>query len=194
MKYPRFVPQHAIAPALPGPLRYGNEGTDLHILWAEEHTALSGAEVDYWRLMEHGLQRHPLYGEARKGKRAFQGPFRFRAHVDLPDAMPEVTEKGFRASWVGSGWISRAIWETATNGVAAPSEGDILGLWLRVGFYSENEAQQGDTVHGSHFYFTISNVSDAGHLFEGSEYVGYSVQLLRNTAFAPERRIGVQVP
>jgi hypothetical protein len=193
MKYPRFTPAQLTAPVPAGPLRYESEGIDLQSRWSAEHLSVSGAEVEYWRLLEHQGGRHPLYREPLPGRRTFEGPYLMRAHVDLPSAMVEVGEKGYRATWTGSGYIARILWEQAVQVSEPPSEGDVLGIWVRDRFY-QSEAHQGGTVHGAHLYYTVSDVSVAGSQFSSPTVVGWTVNLLRNTDFGAERRIERKAP
>ena len=193
MKYPRFNPAQLTAPAVPGPLRYGSEGVDLQSEWSAEHLSISGVEVEYWRLLEHQGERHPLYREPLPGQRTFEGPYLMRAHVDAPQAMVEAGEKGYRATWTGSGYIARLLWERAVPGSDPPAEGDVLGIWVRDRFYQE-EAHQGGTVHGAHLFFTVSDVSVAGNQVSSATVTGWTVNLLRNTEFGAERRIERRSP
>ncbi len=184
--------QRLVKPYPSGPLRLDGRDLEIQDVWAKESTAISGVEVEYWALREHtAAQRDPLYGESLK--REFAGPYKLFAHVDAPDAIPEVREEGYRAAWTAAAWIARKAWEDsgAAEGGYAPSEGDVLGFW-RSAFFDHNEAQQGDNLPGERFYFSITNVSDAGHLFTDVAFVGIALNLTRVTNFAPERRIDVR--
>jgi hypothetical protein len=149
---------------------------------ASEHVRLIGTEIEYYSLDRTGTNVDPLYGETVEPK--WLGPFRMVGHMEWPDSLPEMREEGFRQSIIVGCWISRLEFENAH--AAFPREGDVLRVW-KIPFF--NDTDGGGITPGSQYAFTVADVDDDGHLFDNPDFVGFRLDLRRNSEFAPERRV-----
>lgn len=173
-------------PAAPLPLDFhlGAEEHFLFDLWAQEHTRIAGTKIEFYSLNTDKSQRDALYDEPVV--RHFDGPFSLVGYVEYPNDETEAREEGFRTTWTGTIWIARKEFEDANAPIA--SEGDVIRIWDKP-FFNDNWATSGDEVPGGGYYFDLTNVSDAGHLFDNPWFVGVTSRIRRRQEFTPERRL-----
>ena len=161
----------------------GDEERFLFDLWAQEHTHILGTAIEFWSLDVKGSKRDALYDEPVK--RVWDGPFKMKGYIEYPPGEPEAREEGFRNTWRATCWISRKDFED-TN-CPAPNEGDSIRIW-NVPFFQAAGVDNED-VPGRGYFFDVTNVDEDGHLWDQSTFVGFRMEIKRNTEFTPERRI-----
>lgn len=173
-----------VAPCLDGDFHLGDSEIFLHDLIAVEMNHIAGTDVDFFQLNKKKSKRDPLYDEMLQEE--FDGPFRVRTWVEWPAPTPEPRQEGFRQTWYNSLWVARADLEVA--GARPPYYGDIVRFW-KLPYFDKFSVpyDSGKTPKG--YYFTITEISDDGHLFDTSSFVGFKCTLARNSEFTPERRI-----
>lgn len=166
-----------------GPLHLGAKERALFDSVATEVTTIAGTQVEYWAIDVAGSVRDPLYSEP--SLRKFKGPYLINIWVGYSNSTPDVTSRGFRNTWATSAWIPRTAVEKAN--MPTPVEGDIFGVW-KLPFFADDSSPSKFTPTGG-YYFNVGNVSEDGHLFDNGEFVGFTLEIARNTEFTPERRI-----
>ena len=153
--------------------------------WAQEHTSVCGTDIRYFSFDRAKSTIDPLYGEATSLQ--YSGPYGVRGFVEYPENQAEQREEGFAIEFRCKAWIARAEIERAHCPV--PVEGDILEFWDNP-FFDAASIGRGSTKTGvGGYYFDVQQVSDDGHVFDGADFVGFSLELKRYTADAPERRL-----
>lgn len=152
-------------------------------LWSNEHTTIAGTDIEFWSLDIGGSLVDPLYGEAIE--RRWNGPYRLKAWVQMPQDNPEPGQSGTRTVFEGAVWIPRAQFEQ--NNAPTPNENDIIRLW-NIPFF-KGYAVDDEIVPGSGFFFDVTNVNHDGHVFDQASFVGFSLDLARRTDHTPERRL-----
>lgn len=152
-------------------------------MWAQEHTHISGVEIEFWSFDEKKSKRDALYDEPIK--RGWKGPFKLKGYIEWPDSTPEARVEGLRTTWSASAWITRKDFEDAE--APPPSEGDVIRVW-NIPFF-QSFGVDDEEVPGRGYFFDILNVNDDGHLWDQANFVGYSFTFARRTEFTPERRL-----
>lgn len=165
-----------------GPLRLSDSEKALFDSVATETTQIAGDRIRFYKLDVLGSDVDPLYDEPTR--RRFTGPYEINAWVGYANSNPDVPPQGYRNTFATSAWIARA--EVERVGMRAPEEGDIIEFW-RVPFFAQDSVDTGLVRPG--YYFNVVNVSEDGHIFDRAGFVGFTLEIARNTEFTPERRI-----
>ncbi len=150
---------------------------------ANEHVRFAGTEIEFYSLDHSATNADPLYGETVEA--VWKGPFRLIGHMEWPDGLPEMREEGLRTTYVVGCWVPRAEFENAHAPI--PKEGDVIRVW-RIPFFNDAAANN-EVIPGAQYAFTVADVDDDGHLFDNPDFVGFRMDLRRNSEFAPERRV-----
>jgi hypothetical protein len=166
-----------------GPLRLSAKELKLFDSITSEQVKIAGQSIEYWQLDIAGSVRDPLYDEPTLRK--FRGPLVLNAWVGYANSTPDLPPQGYRDTFATSAWIARTEVEKAK--MSRPVEGDIIGFW-KIPYFAEDSADTEFTPGGG-YYFNVVNVSEDGHLFDNAEFVGFTLEIARNTEFTPERRI-----
>lgn len=166
-----------------GPLTLTDGEIKLFDSIASEAVHIAGTDIRYWQLDVAGSTQDPLYREPTL--RRFKGPFTMKAWVAYSQTEAAPVPEGFRLDWTSSAWIART--DVEKLGLQPPSEGDIVGFW-NIPYFAQNTLDSQFTPGGG-WFFNVTDVDEDGHIFDQAAFVGFTLQLARNTEFTPERRI-----
>ena len=151
--------------------------------WAKEHIDIAGVNFELFHLDIDGSVRDPLYDEAIQ--RVFQGSYIMKGFVEYPESQPEAGESGLKGVWTGTLWVPRLAIEEA--GSPVPAEHDVIRFWNGP-FYKKYSVLEQD-IEGSGYFFDVIKVDEDAHIFDQPAFVGFKIDLKRDTKYTPERRM-----
>lgn len=177
---PPRIKQPSDDPSGNGEFRLDGSELFLHDLYAQESVNASGTECDLFVRDLAKSKVDALYNEPIET--AWDGPYRFLAHVEWPEFTPETGEEGMRSTWPSGIWIPRKTIEEV--GARAPREGDVVRFWKLPYFDNRAGMQQPGPKTG--FFFDITKVTDDGHINDDAVFVGFRCDLKRRSNSPPE--------
>ena len=151
--------------------------------YAQETTKISGTDCEYYSLDIACSTVDPLYDEAVK--RVFKGPYLVKGFLRFPKQRVMVAPDGATVLWDSELWLARLDMEKVLS--PPPQPGDVVRFW-NTRFFNFDAAFE-EKVPKSGMYFNVINVNTDGHLFDNPTFVGFKLDLKRNTSFTPERRV-----
>jgi len=151
--------------------------------WAKEQIDIAGVSIELFHLDIEGSVRDPLYDEPIE--RVFQGSYVLKGFVEYPESNPEAGESGLKGIWTATLWLPRLSVEQA--GAPVPAEHDVVRFWNEP-FYKKYSVLEQD-IEGAGYFFDVTKVDEDGHIFDQPGFVGFKLNLKRDTKFTPERRM-----
>jgi hypothetical protein len=151
--------------------------------WAKEHIDIAGVQIELFHLNIEESTRDPLYDEPIE--RVFQGSYVMKGFVEYPESQPEAGESGLKGVWTATLWIPRASVEEAN--APTPAEHDVIRFWNEP-FYKKYSVLEQE-IDGAGYFFDVTRVDEDGHVFDQPGFVGFKLDLKRDTKYTPERRM-----
>lgn len=156
---------------------------------AREHSKGAGTVIWLYTQVVSQAKRHPAYGEPLPTGRVFKGPWKMKGWFAWTDSTPLVRPEGMTREYDSQCWIARSEMEAVH--CPPPKNGDVILVWNTPFFKAQDDTSQEQTIPNASYYFDVQDADNDGHLFDTPDFVGFTFNLKRDSAYTPERRLNV---